>query len=256
MNEPDIDEVERRLAEVLEKERRGAMVYAILTVALTPVFMAVAALVVTGVASYVFLRHRAAFDLDPMVFYTAVNVFLAYVIVFVLVNSGSRWPQVRLDSMWIAGTAVLLTQLVVTYATPIVQRHPSWLAAGYAVGGILVLGLMGQVSLADRVTIGPNAETGLLAFLLAVTGFILAAYREVGRGSWLWVPPKPDEIRLGAWVLCKLALEMSGPWSDDPAQRRIVDVLRRLKFLQVMGDRLELTPKGLDFVRTPGATVD
>ncbi len=256
MDESDVDIVQRRLAAVLEKERRGAIVYVVLTVALTPVFVAVAALVVTGVAGYVFLRDRAAFDLEPMVFYTAVNVFLAYVIVFVLANSGSRWPQIRLDSMWLAGTVVFLTLLVATYATPIMQRHPSWLAAGYAVGGILILGLMGQVSLADRVTMSPNAETGLLAFLLAVTGFILAAYREVGRGSWLWVPPKPDEIRLGAWVLCKLALEMSGPWSDDPAQRRIVDVLRRLKFLQVMGDRLVLTAKGLDFVRMAGATVD
>ena len=90
MDRREIDKVERRLAEVLDEKRRETMGYVVLTVLLTPFFVALAALIVIGIAGYIFIRVRVAFDLDAATFFTTVSAFLAYVVVFVLVHSGPR----------------------------------------------------------------------------------------------------------------------------------------------------------------------
>ncbi len=249
MNEPDVDVVQRRLAQVLEQERREAMGYVVLTVLLTPAFVVVAALIVSGIAGYIWLKDGTAFDLDPVTFYTTVNVFLAYVIASVPFSGGREARQMQFDRTWIAGTATFVVLLVATYGTPLVERHPVPLALAYGVGGFAILGCMGHSFYADRSAEVPERDPDPLTPLLAVSGFIVAAYGELTRSSWLWQAPEDDEVRIGAWVLCKLASEMSGPCWDEPGHRRIVGLLRRLELVQEADDRLVLTAKGQDFIR-------
>lgn len=250
MNEPTVENVERRLAEALETERREALAYAVLTVALTPAFVAIAALIVTGVAGYIFWRDGSAFDLDPVTFYTTVNVFLAYVIASVPFGCGRRSAQMRLDGSWLAGATTFVVLVIATYGSPLLERHPALLALAYGVGSFAILGLMGYSLYSDRADEDREREPTPLTPLLAVSGFILAAYGELTRSSWLWRAPGKDDVHVGAWVLCKLAFEMSGPSWSDPAHRRVVCLLRRLRLVEEADDRLVLTPKGKDFVRT------
>ena len=75
------------------------------------------------------------------------------------------------------------------------------------------------------------------------------SYGEITRSSWLWFTPEPDKIRVCAWILCKLAVEGAWPLDSRMEQRRVLSILARLKLVKVTQNKLELTEKGLDFVR-------
>ncbi len=254
MDKRDIDKMERRLAEALKKERHEAIGYALLAVMLTPAFAVVAWFIVIGMAGLVHRGLNTA-SLSLVAFYTALNVLLANMAAFVFFYSGRSSGQVRLERKWIIGVLVFLLLLVVTYGTPILEYRPVLFALGYIGGGLLFLALMGQVYIDHRAADPAfGDEGGLLSPLLAVCGFIGSVYAELVRSARLWPAPKDEAVHLGAWVLCKFAFEMSGPSAQAPTYRRVVDVLRRLELLQDTADRLELTPKGLDFVGLAGQT--
>ncbi len=100
----------------------------------------------------------------------------------------------------------------------------------------------------------PDHENVLLTLILACSGFILRAYGEVGRCSWLWVPPKDHEIKVGAWLLRRMASDPDSALSGTAMHGRIVDLLIRFKLIGVTDAGAALTPKGLEFIRT--ATVN
>jgi hypothetical protein len=81
-----------------------------------------------------------------------------------------------------------------------------------------------------------------------LSGFIASSYGEITRYSWLWFPPKPDEIRVGAWLLGKLALEKTMPLDACSVPRPILNMLIRLKLVRVRNRKLKLTLKGRDFM--------
>jgi hypothetical protein len=81
-------------------------------------------------------------------------------------------------------------------------------------------------------------------------GFVASAYAELLSVSWLWVPPKPHEIRIAAHVLCRLAADGKGPLHECVVDDRIERLLIRFKLLQRTDRELRLTRKGLDVVRT------
>ena len=251
-----METVERRLAAVLEKERRDAIGYTVLTVLATPLFVAMAALVVMMATAYVFHLQGVQIP-NATAFYTATSAFLAYMIVFVLINAHRSRDQFEFEPVWIAGVALFLVVLAATYATPLPQVYPVGFALAYIVTGLLVLGLIGQVELpADVAQMPQKGEHFLLALILAVSGFIVTAYGQIARSSWLWAPAKPDEVRLGAWLLCKLADDPDGTMSGDAVKGRIVDILVRLKLIGVTEAGAALTHKGLEFMRAAADPVD
>lgn len=82
MDKPDIRQVERCLVVVLKKKRREAIGYTVLTVLCTPTFVVLASLVALVLLGGV-MRY-ADYDVDARGIYTGINVFLAYMMVFVL----------------------------------------------------------------------------------------------------------------------------------------------------------------------------
>lgn len=246
----DIETVERRLAAVLARERRDAMAYMVLTVLATPVFVTMAALVVTAMAGFLLSRVPGVEIRDAVAFYTAANAFLGYMIVFVLFSGRRAVDEFPFQAAWIAGVALSGVLLAATYVTPLPQSHPVGFALAYAMGGLVVLGLIGQVKLPDDITQMPEGENFFLALILAVSGFIVTAYGQIAGSSWLWVPPKADEVRLGAWLLCKLTADPDRALSSDAVQGRIVGILVRLKLIGVTEAGAALTHKGLEFIRT------
>ena len=87
---------------------------------------------------------------------------------------------------------------------------------------------------------------------LAIAGFIAMAYGEIASSSWLWFPPHEDEVRVAAWILHKLQSDSKGRLDVRSADRRILGLLLRLKYVRIRNGRLRLTHKGHDLVKRAG----
>jgi zinc transporter ZupT len=123
MEQPDIEGVTRSLEALLQKERREALVYTLLTVLCTPVFVGVASLVIACAAVYFLRRSIGPID-RAMAMYTGVIIFLAWAIASVPVNAQRSPTGFGADRAWLAGGAVFLVLLVVTYATSLQSIIP------------------------------------------------------------------------------------------------------------------------------------
>jgi hypothetical protein len=248
MNEPDIDKVERHLAALLQRERREAIAYTLATVLATPFFVILGSTVSFVLLAYIFMPSNYYY-LDASAIYTGINLFLGFMVVSTL--SGTSFPcEIReIDKTWLAAVCVYFALLFLTYGTPLYEHSPVFFGIVYAIVGFLVLALLGHVYMNRPITENLRAEQGFLSLVLAVAGFIAMAYAELLCSSWLWIPPRPDELRLGAWILCKLAAEQTNPLDSGAVKGRILRPLRRLKLVQVTENGLSLTPKGMNFVK-------
>ena len=251
MSETNVDVMERHLRTVLERERHDALVYTVLIVLATPVFVTLAGGTVMVVTSVLFLfGGHSLLDFNAVAFYTTANFFLAYMIVFVLVRSSRSPDEFEFDKWWIAGVILFMLLLVLTYGTPFPQGRPGGFGVVYAVFGLVILGLIGQVKLPSDVTEIPEGDHVFLVFILAISGFVVAAYGQIGRGSWLWRPPKDDEIKVGAWLLRQMAADPDTALSAEAMHGPIVEILICLKLIGITEAGAALTPEGLEFIRT------
>lgn len=246
MNEPDIRQVEQRLAAVISKERREVIGYTLLTVLCTPAFVVLASLAGMFILFYVF--RYSDYHIGAIGIYTGVNIFLAYMLMFVLMRSNPPEDPNEFDNTWLAGVVVFLFLILLTYATSLRIRFPLFFGILYSLLGFLVMGLLGHVQINKPVTDDSSSENQFLSLLLAIAGFIAMAYGEIAHGSWLWIPPNPDEVRLAAWILCKLAVEIPAPFDSRLAPRHILNLLSRLKLVHMTEGKLKLTLKGADLV--------
>jgi hypothetical protein len=216
----------------------------------TPVFVALAAGLVMALACFVFLNDGYSLvNFEVAAFYTTTNLFLAYMIVFVLLQSNWDLSEFKFDKLWIAGVVLFFLLLALTYGTSFPQVVPVGFGLVYMAVGVLVLGLIGQVKLPPDIAEMPKGDHLFLALILAISGFIVTAYGQIGRGSWLWTPPKDDEIKVGAWLLGKMAADPNSAPGHEAMQGRIVDLLVRLKLIGITEAGAALTPKGLEFIR-------
>ncbi len=245
-----IEAIERNLAAMLEKQRRDAITYTVLIVLATPVFVAITALAVVALSGYVLMHLWRSTVPNTILFYTGVSAFLAYMIVFVLVHSSRSMHEFTLEPAWIAGTVLFVVLLTLTYGTSILRTHPVLFGIAYTLAGLLILGLIGQVKLPDDIAQMPQGENLFLTLILAVSAFIVTAYGQILGSSWLWRSPQPDELRLGAWFLCKLAADPDTAISSDALTGPMADLLVRLQLIGVTPGGAALTPKGLAFVRS------
>ena len=249
MNGPDIGHVEQRLAAMIGDERREAIGYTLLTVLCTPVFVLLASLVAVLILGYIL--SEADHEIDARGIYTGINFFLAYMLVFVLRRSNPPEEPHTFDKVWLAAAIVFLLPVILTYATGLPERTPLLFAIVYGVLGFVVLGLLGNVQMEQPAPDEADGEGMFPSLILALSAFIAMSYGEVTRSSWLWFAPKPDELRIAAWILCKSAIEKPTPLDARPVPRRILNMLSRLKLVQVTEYKLRLTLKGSDLV-TPG----
>lgn len=93
MSERDIDKVTRHLEAVLAKERREAMTYTVATVLCTPAFVVLGALFAAFVAVYIISHSPGRIELGTLTFYTAVNVFWAYMVAGDMTENQDRMSQ-------------------------------------------------------------------------------------------------------------------------------------------------------------------
>ncbi len=247
MDEPDINQVEKRLSEILYKERREAIGYTVLTVLCTPVFAAMVGLVAWIVVGFVLIRTE--FDTDVKAFYTGLNVFLALMIVFVLKYTNPPEEPHDFDKNWLVAVVIFILLLIFTYATKYPERFPAGFGIIYAGAGLFILGLLGKVFAEGPYIEYDNRRGQFFSLILALMSFVAMSYGELLSSSWLWIPPKQNEVRVCSWIICKLALEEKMPiHHSDSIQKRVLYILSRLKLVQIKENMLKLTQKGRDLV--------
>ena len=179
----------------------------------------------------------------------SISLFLATMAGFVCRGPN---PQERshhaFDITWLVGVAVLLLLIYVTYTTSYLELKPRAFAIFYMVAGFVAMALFGRVYMKMPVAQDAGSEELHRSLPLVIFGIVAIAYGEIASSSWLWIPPDDDEIRVAAWILCKLALEENWPLDSRSADRPVLNLLFRLKYIQVKDDRLQLTCKGHTFV--------
>jgi len=246
MDEPDIAQVQQRLAAIITKERREAITYAILTVLCTPVFVMLGSML----ALFLLLTivQNADCHIKAIGIYTGFNGFLGWMVVFVLRWSNPPEAPRDFDKTWLAGVGVFLFLIFLTYGTPLLEIRPTLFGILFAVLGFLVLGLTGHSYMNKPLTNDTDPGDPRAALILLVSGFVASAYGEITKGSWLWIPPDESQIHLAAWLLCKLAVEPDSAVSRQSVPQRTLRLLSRLKLIRATEYHAVITSKGLDLI--------
>ena len=252
MTELDITQVEQRLAGMINEERGKAISYTVLTILCTPAFVLLGSLVIFFVMARIF--RIGDYDLGARGLYTGFNIFLAGILVLMLRYSKSPETPREFDKMWLAALIVFLLLLFLTHATSLPERILAPYAVIYVILSLVVLGLLGHVQMEQPERDETSYVGAFLSGFLALFGFIADSYGEITRYSWLWFPPKQEEVRLGAWILCQLAIEKTMPLDSQSVPKRILNMLSRLKLVQVTDRKLKLTFKGQDVLGVTGET--
>ncbi|MCP4613306.1 MAG: hypothetical protein GY845_31840 [Planctomycetes bacterium] len=246
MKEPDYKEVEKHLAAVIGKQRKEVIGYTVLTLLCTPVFVVIASVMVFFI--FVLMSRNHEFLLSASAIYTGLNIFLGSMIMFVLRYSNPPEEPHEFDIGWLAAVGFFLVLLILTYSSGFQQQFPVIFGIVYAVMGLFIMGLLGYAYMNNPVPEESNTENPFGSLFLLVSAFIAMSYGEIFRGSWLFFPPKPDEIRVSAWILCRLTLENTWRLGSRTEERRVLSILARLKLVKMTENKLRLTPKGRDFV--------
>jgi hypothetical protein len=247
-------DIERRLAVVLKKERRDAICYALLTLLCAPFFVVLISLLVSlGVMLTVGLVFRVSrFAMDARAFYGCLILFLAITAALVHSKSRSGDEPYRLDLTWLAGVVVLLVLVYLTFATPLFRTRRRTLAAIHAAAGFLALALFGRSYMKTPFARDVDFDDSYWSLPLALVGFVAMACGEIASSSWLWFPPGEDDVRVAAWILHKLTVDHDGRLDVQSTNRRILELLFRLKYVQIRNGKLRLTYKGYDLVKSAG----
>jgi hypothetical protein len=233
---------------VLEKERRNAQAYGLLVVLGMPALVAVASFLI-GVV--VLARLPKSWGSATAV-YVGFSGFLAYMIFFVL-TGGTRPLRIEtLDPLCLFAVGLFVILVLLTFFTPIRNSLPKAYGVLFGAGAFAILGLLGRVWVKRPIPHidQPHSVQGSLVML--ASGFVVLAYGEVLRSSWLWVPPKEEDVRLGAWLLGQLAADAGTALGPEAARGRIFNLLIRLRLVGVTEAGTALTPKGLHFIRAAG----
>ncbi|MBN2314949.1 MAG: hypothetical protein JXM79_13540 [Sedimentisphaerales bacterium] len=247
MSELEITQVEKRLAGVICEKRRKAISYTVLTILCTPAFVLLGSLVIFFVMAHIF--RIGQYNIGARGLYAGFNIFLALIFILMLVYSNSLNTLREFSKLWLVVVIVFLLLLFLTNATNLREQIPILYAFIYIILSLGVLGLLGLVQMGQSERDKKSSVGEFLTGFLALFGFIADSYGEILYRSWLWFPPKPEEIRLGVWILCQLAMEKTLSLDAQSVPKRILNMLIRLKLVQVKNRKLKLILKGRDFLR-------
>jgi len=189
---------------VLDKARSDAAVFAVLTVVMTPVFVAVAVMALVFALALVDrgIFHHLSVGAS---FLTGLNLTALLLLASYFLRPKPHWQRHRSDENWtIAAIGLFCVLLAVSYATPLAETHPTLFWPMYL---FFFLGMMGCMGHAYEPhddyylgwTVGPVLYDNpftlqddidrahlSLGFLVAISEFILGSYATIFGSRWLW----------------------------------------------------------------------
>ena len=245
--EADINQIEKRLSDILEKERREAIGYAVLTVLCTPFFVVITAILPLLIVGFVLHGVGPNKEITADRVYTLINCFLALMLLIVLRYTFSPDSEYEFNVTWLVALIIFLLLMFLTYGTDIMETNPLFFGIIYTLTGYYILGLLGRVYL-DLPTVDYGNKDIFGSFVLLVAGFIARAYGEVFSGSWLWSAPDKDKISMCAWFLLRLEKEKFASLQNNKVERPVLRILFRLKLIERKEDWFRLSQKGQNFI--------
>lgn len=246
------------------KDRHDALVFSLLTVLLTPVFLAIAVVLIVAMAYYADLPFVDYLGFWKS-FLTGLNLSLTFMFIAFFVTPRRR-PK-RADLAWVGG-AILLFGLMAAlcYGTKLVSTSPGLF---WPVYGGLVIGMFGFLGHAyepkddyylgwwggridDPFTIEDDVNRAhvALGFAAAFPRLLVGSYAEIFGSLWVWRGLEPVELSAATDVLHALA-SCDFQRSADRLRRlpphsaaRVVRALGKLKLVRTGPDGPRLTSEG------------
>lgn len=252
--------------EAYASARRDGILFVVLTVVLTPVAMALAALVSLLGFFYVFRPVSGEIETGRG-FLTAFNVFLFLFLVCFLYRFWTK-PTGRpaaARSVW-AAVGVWVMMVGCSHGTALADSHPVWFWSLYGVMVVVYFGLLGRAYqpggdyylgwldgwIDDPFTLRDDLDRGhvMLGVVSFIPSVVLEAYGEITGGGWIIGGLNESEQQLAADLLH--ALSTRNPSTIEHVRRRldpvsaahVIKVLDRMGLVQFGRSRLELTLDG------------
>ena len=262
----------REFKVVLEKAKSDALLFAILTVLLTPF------LLLALVAAFIF---ALAFVDLPVIdhlgfarsFLTGANLTVGFMLASYFLNPKPSWQRKSKDEAWtFIAIALFCGLLMLSYTTPLNTTHRFWFWAAYpllAFGSFACIGHayephddyylgwgVGPVLYDDPFTFRDDIDRAhlCLGFLASISHMILESYAAIFGSTWLWRSLDDSQLHEAVAFLREID-------SNDPkrAQERIYELSRRsaldliralvkLEMVVVDREKIRLSPKGREFL--------
>lgn len=219
-----IDRVIRtKLRELCVSARSDAKLFAVLTVLLTPVAVALFILMLLFALAFVDLPvvDHLGYRLS---FVTGVNLCLGFMVASYFLRQKEQYQQQNDDTnwLWVAG-GFFCGILAMSYATPLAQTHPEWFWPLYVLLALAMLGCVGHayepkddyylgwtagpLLMDDPFTIQDDIDRAHigLGFAVSISHLILDSYGAIFGSRWLWRGLDESELSACAKLLQGLA---------------------------------------------------
>ena len=263
-----------KLRERCAAARQDAIIFAVLTVLLTPVAFVV--LIFSLIFAYAMI-HRGWVDhlFYAQSFLAGVNLCLAFMGGAYYLRPKAKSPHNADDNSWtFAGVVIFCVIFALSYLTMLPTAHAALFWPLYLVLATVMLGCFGKAyEPRDDYylgwTVGPflmddpfsfrddiDRAHFSLGFASSVAILILESYGGVFGSRWLWSGLTEPELSDAAAVVLKLARQdFAGAKAQIHYPQSAVSIYRVLVKLELVSFdhcRLNLTVKGRDFVREEG----
>ena len=203
---PPLDRVTlcNSLRETIDKTRREAAVFAVLTVILTPIIVAAATLVLIFTLVFVDLPLIDHIGYGRSIV-TGVNLSLAFMAASYFLKPKEPYHRHSSDEAWLLIALVLYcTLLLLSYGTDLPQSHPIGFWSLYLGMALTMLGCIGYayephedyylgwcagpLLIDDPFTIQDDIDRAhvSLGFAVALAHMVLTSYAEIFGSTWLW----------------------------------------------------------------------
>ncbi|KAB0670337.1 hypothetical protein F6V30_09295 [Oryzomonas sagensis] len=219
-----VDRVLRtKLRELYASTRSDAKLFAVLTVLLTPLAVALFILMLLFVLAFVDLPviDHLGYRLS---FVTGVNLCLAFMIASYFLRPKEQYQRQDDDTAWlVAAGGLFCCILTISYATPLSRTHPGWFWPSCLLLALAMLGCVGHAyEPKDDYYLGWTAGPFLidnpftiqddidrahmgLGFVVSISHLILSSYGEIFGSRWLWRGMGESELSTSVTLLRGLA---------------------------------------------------
>lgn len=212
-----------KLRELCVRARSDAKLFAVLTVLLTPVAVALFILMLLFALAFVDLPvvDHLGYRLS---FVTGVNLCLAFMVASYFLRPKEHYQRQDDDANWLLVAGGLLCGiLALSYATPLAQTHPGWFWSLYVLLALVMLGCVGHAYepkddyylgwtagpflMDDPFTIQDDIDRAHigLGFAVSISHLILDSYGAIFGSRWLWNGLQESELSVSIKLLQGLA---------------------------------------------------
>ncbi|ACM21070.1 hypothetical protein Geob_2720 [Geotalea daltonii FRC-32] len=260
------------LREAIGKTRRDAAIFAVLTVILTPIFLAGATVVLIFALAFVDLPLVDNLGYERSIV-TGVNLALAFMAASYFLKPKEPYQRHKSDEAWLMIALALYCALfLLSYGTSLSHSHPIGFWSLYLGIALTMLGcighayepqedyylgwLSGPVLVDNPFTIQDDIDRAhvSLGFAVALANLVLTSYDEIFGSKWLWQGLKESEISASVEFLEALAI------NDGSRARSVVAkvgktsslgmirALVKLEMIRINKGVVRLSLKGREFV--------